>query len=429
MALVSLSAWPRVAVAAFPVLFALAALVGPARSARAQDIYNDVVPGYSMDTCESACSDCNSGGCGGAWIGAEWLLWRLDGSNDLPPLVTDGPLSDGTANAGRLDNPNTRVLFGNNQVGDDWRSGYRIMGGIWLDSCQCWGITGDWFNMCNDSDSYISPQDPTRIVTRPFFNTELGDDDTELVNVPNELSGTAHVSASDDFSGAGIALQKCLWRCCDPCGCGPSSQGYLLGGYRYYRYDSDLIITENLTVLPGTTTPLVPGTTIFVQDAFRTENTFNGGEIGFAGMVQQSCWWVDGLVKIAIGANRRTVTINGTTINNVPGGGTAQFEGGLLTSEATNIGRYSDTSVAVIPEFRLGVGTYVTNNLSVRAGYNVIIWDAVARAGDQLPPDLAVDPRNLPPVQPGGGLDPNFAGIFGSALIAHGFDFGVQLTF
>ena len=133
---------------------------------------------------------------------------------------------------------------------------------------------------------FISGSDPTRIVTRPFFNTETGLPDTQLVNVPGELQGTVEVNASDDFSGGGIGLQHCLWKCCDPCGCGPSSRGYLLGGYRHYKYDSDLVITENLTVLPGTTTPLVPGTTIFLQDAFRTENEFHGGELGFQGFVQ-----------------------------------------------------------------------------------------------------------------------------------------------
>ena len=91
------------------------------------------------------------------------------------------------------------------------------------------------------------------------------------------------------------------------------------------------------------------------------------------------------------------MTIDGTTINTVPNVGSAEFEGGLLTSEATNIGTYADNSLAIIPEFRLGVGTQLTNNVSVRAGYNFIIWNAVARAGSQLPPGLEVDPRNLPP--------------------------------
>ena len=57
----------------------------------------------------------------------------------------------------------------------------------------------------------------------------------------------------------------------------------LLSGYRFYEYDTNLSITENLTVLPHHS-PLVPGTTFLVQDRFRTHNEFNGGEIGLQGI-------------------------------------------------------------------------------------------------------------------------------------------------
>ena len=59
----------------------------------------------------------------------------------------------------------------------------------------------------------------------------------------------------------------------------------------------------------------------------------------------------------------------------------------------------------------------------------MILWGDVARAASHLPPGLAVDPRNLPPVQGGGGPDPAFPGITGSDLVAHGFDFGVDFTY
>jgi hypothetical protein len=179
-------------------------------------------------------------------------------------------------------------------------------------------------------------------------------------------------------------------------------------------------------VLPGTTTPLVPGTTFFVQDEFRTQNVFNGAEIGLQGYRTHRWFWVDGMAKLALGAQRTTVTVDGVTAINVPGGGSAVNEGGLLTSEVTNIGRYRDTDFVVIPEFRLGVGACVSQHVSVRAGYNCIIWGNAARAADHLPPGLAVDPRNLPPVQAGGGPEPEFPGISGSSLVAHGLDASVM---
>jgi hypothetical protein len=219
-----------------------------------------------------------------------------------------------------------------------------------------------------------------------------------------------------------------VWQCCDPCTCN-SKELNLLGGYRFYEYDTNLSITENLLVLPGTQTPLVPGTTFFVQDRFRTHNEFNGGEIGLQGLCKRSCWWVDGMAQVAMGEQHRTVRVSGQTIVDVPGGGTSVDAGGLLTSELTNIGRYDDSDFVVIPEFRLGIGGQITHYCSVRLGYNVIIWNDVARAASHLPPGLQVDPRNLPPVQPGGGPEPEFPGIRGSQLLAHGLDLGILFAF
>ena len=377
----------------------------------------------TCDQCDAYDDAAGHSRCSG-WFGAEYLRWRLDGSNRLPPLVTAGPA--GSPTAGLLNDPDTIILSGDETVGNDWRDGYRINGGFWLDCCHTCGIGADYFDVGSDDYNFTSPQDPSIITGRPFYNAELNEDDLELVSVPNELDGTANVRANDEFQGAGITVNRSLWRCCDPC-CGNSAGVSALGGYRYYKYDSNLTITENLTVLPGTSTPLVPGTTFYVQDRFRTQNQFNGGDLGLQAYKLRQWWWLDGMAKVALGNNRRTVRVSGQTEIDVPGGGTASAAGGLLTSDVTNIGTYIDNDFVVIPEFRLGVGVKVTKCVSVRGGYNCIIWSDVARAGDHLPPGLEVDPRNLPPVQGGGGPEPEFPGITGSQLIAHGFDASVMV--
>jgi hypothetical protein len=358
------------------------------------------------------------------WFGAEWLHWRLDG-NRLPPLVTDGPVTAPPNMVARLDDPATRILSGDEEVNEEWREGYRLFGGVWLDHCRTLGIGGDYFDLSDDDYRFFAGPDPTRVVGRPFFNAELGIEDVEFVSVPSELDGTVTVDSSDDFRGAGITLNQRLCRWCDPCCAQRGSQLSILSGYRWYEYDSDLSITENLTVLPNTTTPLVPGTTIFVEEQFRTENEFHGGEIGLQAVDKHCWWWLDGMAKVAMGRLSRTVVVDGQTIVNVPGGGTAINTGGLLTSQVTNIGRYDDSEFVLIPEFRLGAGARATRHCTVRAGYNVLIWPEVARAASHLPPGLEVDPRNLPPVIAGGGPEPEFPGIRGSELVAHGFDFTV----
>jgi hypothetical protein len=333
-------------------------------------------------------------------------------------------VDDFPGTAAQLGQPTTQIISGNQNVNDDWRNGYRFFGGFWLDCCHTCGIGADYFNVGDDDYDFTSPQDSI-IVGRPFYNSDTEEPDVELVSVPDELDGTAQVKSDDNLQGAGITLNRCLWRCCDPC-TGSGTGVSLLSGYRYYKYDSNLSITERLEVLEDTSTTLVPGTTFFVQDRFRAENEFHGAEMGLQGYKKHCWWWVDGLAKLGMGNQRRTVRINGTTIVAVPDDDTTVDQGGLLTSSVTNIGRYSDSDFVLIPEFRLGVGACVTRCVSVRAGYNVILWSDVARAGSQLPPDLAVDPNNLPPVQ-GGGSEPEFIGIRGSQLVAHGLDASVQI--
>lgn len=392
---------------------------------------NSCEAGFDTGRCEGVGYECcadRGRRIPGFWVGGEYLLWRLDGTA-LPPLVTQSPSTTPQNEAGRLGDPSTTIIGGNEVVGGDWRSGYRLFAGVWLDPCRKWAFSGDYFDLGSDDYNFISSPSASTIVTRPYFNSQTGAQDVEFVSIPNQLDGTARVFAGDDFQGAGLTLQRCVYSSCDPCGCGPSTNIGLLGGYRYYEYDSNLSITENLLVLPGTTQPFVPGTTFLVQDSFIARNQFQGGELGIQGRRIFGHFWWDATAKMAIGSNRRIVTVNGRTVTTVPNGGTDTAAGGLLTSEVTNIGRYTDSSTVVIPDFRLGVGAIVTNHLSVRAGYRVIVWADVARAADHLPPGLAVDPRNIPPVQPGGGPEPIFPGIQGTQLVAHGFDFGVEFTY
>lgn len=182
-------------------------------------------------------------------------------------------------------------------------------------------------------------------------------------------------------------------------------------------------------VLDGTTTPLVPGTSVLVEDKFGARNQFHGGEIGLQGRRQEGFLWIDGLAAIAVGGNIRDVSINGGTTTTVPNAGSTSNPGGLLTSSVTNIGNYSDTKATVIPRFRLGVGCQISPRVSARFGYNVIVWNDAVQAASQLPPELATDPRNLPPVQAGGGPQPANPGMFGTTIVAHGADAGLEVTF
>jgi hypothetical protein len=357
------------------------------------------------------------------WFAAEYLLWKTD-STHLPALVTDSPL--GTSPS--LSSPSTQVLTAQ-KVADSWRSGYRLEMGIWFDECNTLALVGDYFNIGQDDYDYFFPGDSGRNTGRPFFNTLAGSQDVYPISGtyagPIVRDGTVAVTADDEFQGTGLTIEQCVYSVGNNFGDGPGTQVILLGGYRFYGYDSRLAITDTTSITSGTGA----GRFDTRRDVFTANNEFNGGEIGVkARITQQKCWF-DGMFKIALGGHHKTVTINGATVN-ISAGGPAEFsEGGLLTSSDTNIGEYSDSRARLIPEFRLGIGVFLTPQWTFRAGCSAIVWSGVVRAADGLPPNLAVDTRNIPPGAGNGGVSPVFSGLGGSELVATGLDIGFEYNY
>jgi hypothetical protein len=401
-----------------------------------------------QEYCQDECGDCECGGdCADVdpfciageyaagerwWFNAEYLLWKTD-STILPPLATDSAI--GTAPV--VGGPTTKVIAGGIPIANHWRSGYKLELGIWFDDCNELAIVGDYFNIGKDDYDFYFPGDTGRNTGRPFFNTVTGsqfvrpisgtypDPTNPMVNPPIVRDGTIQINADDEFQGTGITIERTIYAVGDISGYGPGTQVVLLGGYRFYGYDSRLAIADSTFVYSGAGA----GTFDSRRDVFTSDNEFNGGEIGArVRFTQYACWW-DGMFKIALGAHRRNVTVDGSTYAVSPNGQIQVSEGGLLTSSLTNIGEYSDTRARLIPVFRLGFGVNLTPNWVVRGGYTAIVWSGVARASGALPPDLEVDPRNIPGGSGGGGVSPYFPGIGGSELVANGLDLGFEFNY
>jgi hypothetical protein len=415
-------------------------------------LHDDGVPAWQADFNEYCSDDCGgsygdclgcdegccSDGCASSsrwWFAAEYLLWKTD-STHLPPLATDSPYRSYPV----LSSSATQVLSAQ-KVADSWRSGYRFEGGAWLDACNSVALVADYFNAGKDDYEYFFPGDSGRSTGRPYFDTENGYQNVEPIagtffdpNDPTDPNddtvreGTISISADDDFQGAGLTLERCLYSVGAPAGFGPGTQVILLGGYRYYGYGSHLSIGSTSTIMDGAG----DGDFISRRDVFTANNVFNGGEIGAkVKFTQQACWW-DGMFRIAIGGHRRTVSINGATVSVPSGGAVDVSDGGLLTADGTNIGTYKDTRARLIPEFRVGVGVFLTPQWVVRAGASAIVWSGVVRAADGLPPNLAVDRRNIPDGGGGpgaGGVSPVFSGLGGSEFVATGLDLGMEYNY
>lgn len=333
--------------------------------------------------CSLGCDPC--GPPGRMWIDAGYWYGTITGQN-VPPLVTTAPVGTARPQAGALGQPGTTVLYPTGKVNDNWRSGFYLNAGIWLDDCQKCGIEGNFFFLGTSRERHVSGSDGSQIITRPFFNSVLNIPDTQLVSFPGILAGSITIDSRSSFIGGGVNMVKNI--CCGPCG-----RFDLLLGYSYLNLEDEINIREDLTSLPGQTN--VPaGTRFIVRDNFRTSNSFNGVNIGFAAERRRGHWYYGARAGVALGNVHQTVDIDGSTTITTPGGTPQTFPGGLLT-QPSNIGHYERDKFAAVPWVGLKLGLQVTPRVRTYIGYDFMYFGNVLRAGDQI--DLRVNPTQIPP--------------------------------
>jgi len=395
-----------------------------------------------------ACDPCNRGNCDGAgafclndccgapqhrfWISGEYLLWWMQGQR-LPALVTTGPapaVIDSTPGqiTGSLGRSDTTVLFGNSTVGGDARSGGRLRAGWWFDDEHTIGIDGSIFALSQQSTNFsaFSPGSPA--LFRPFvnpgfqFNIDTGTfvpipmtEDAEIVAYPGVVAGAVNVSLTSQLWGFDVNLRSNLLTGCF-LGCGYSVDGYI--GYRFLSLDEKLLIAENLTTADGG-----PPISFAVRDQFRTQNTFNGGQIGFETEFRHGRWFLDLNTKVAVGQVHQVVDIVGATAITDSTGAVTSYPGGLL-AQPTNMGSHSRDRLAVVPETGLRLGYQVCESLRLFAGYDYLYVSSVVRPGAEI--DRVVNPTQIPPFGPvTGPARPAFA-FHSSDFHAQGISLGLE---
>jgi hypothetical protein len=317
----------------------------------------------------------------------------------LPPLVTTSVVNDvPQEEAGVLTSPTTRILFGGRQILDNQFDGARLRFGLWLDRCHTWGVGAEFFQIGSESVNYRRTSTGDPILARPFFNTQTGVEDSELVAYPEVLTGTVGVRAESELQGAGFYFRNL--RCCDQgcskwlfCRCPEPycCRTEALFGYRFLELNERVTITEDLVADEGT---------FDIADRYETRNQFNGLDLGWSYRHTRGCWTYDALLKMAIGSTRQTVRISGAQVvtsdlNDPP---VQVFDSGFLTQES-NIGTYRADRFSVVPELNLNVGYQLTDQWRVFLGYTAIYWSNVVRPGEHIDRDLnpqQVEPRDGP---------------------------------
>ncbi|MFO0878953.1 MAG: BBP7 family outer membrane beta-barrel protein [Gemmataceae bacterium] len=363
------------------------------------------------------------------WFIGEYLYWGLSGAK-VPPLLTTSPPGTSVGSAGVIGAPGTRVVYGGSDINDDFRSGFRVRAGVWLDEDQNHGIDVSFFMLEGmGNGATVGAQDGSIISSRPFVDATTGLNNAELVSFPGILNGTASVDAG---SGAFWGVDA-LWRhkiCCghfNLSGC--EDGGYfrvdLLSGFRYFRYDDQVTITEDLTPLNPA---ILPGTRILISDRFKARNAFAGGALGLGTDLQfnRLSIWARG--RVNLGATQREVSIQGQTEVQQPGFAPLVRSGGLLALNS-NIGDYKSSRFTVLPEGDITLGYQVADFCRLLVGYSIIYWPGVAFAGEQIDP--VVNPNLIPSkggAQAVGPARPRFDFQSGD-LFVHGLTAGIAFAY
>ena len=164
--------------------------------------------------CDSFDVNCPCGPQGRMWGSVEYLLWTTRGMN-VPALVTASPLGTPRDAAGVIGDPRTSIVFGGRNINDDFRSGFRIYSGMWLDECQTCGIDTSTFYLepGNDSGAFTCFTN-AMIFARPFLDVNPAStrSNSELVCFPNVTTGGVFVNTTTHLWGTDINARKNL--CC-----------------------------------------------------------------------------------------------------------------------------------------------------------------------------------------------------------------------
>jgi len=365
------------------------------------------------------------------WLRVDYLMWWSNGMR-LPPLVTTSPLGTAVADAGVL--PNATVLYGNQTICNEDRSGFRTTFGVWLDNCHTWGVESDYLELGREAGHYNQYSTGDPILARPFYDVQNIQQNRELVAYSGVTEGTISVDAKDYFLSTGVALiyNLCCNDWCDPC-VDPCNDPYcppllfccrtdLIVGYRYYTYSDYIVIGEDVRI---TEVGPTQNWRFQVEDSFRARNDFHGSEIGLRNKLHRGRWSLEILTKIALGRTRQAVTIDGQTIV-TPAAAAAEIRDGGVLAVRSNEGTYTRDSFTMIPQLGVELGYQFNDNWRARLGYNILYWGYVIHAAEQI--DLNVDPRNIPVVQDPALPFPAFPGKT-SSFWAQGLNVGLEFRF
>lgn len=325
------------------------------------------------------------------WLRAEYLHWKASGV-ELGALATSSLSGTAQTDAGVL--PNAAVLFAEDEVHDNSRSGGRYSLGMWLTPDRTASLEASYLSIDDDDDVFSASSDSLAILARPFFNLSTQQQDARLIAFDGLVEGDLSIGSSTDFDAFELLLRRLRRHSL-------GGQTNLIFGYRTASLDDLVRIEESTTALSG---PII-NTTFDLFDQFSTENEFHGGQIGveYVGALYHG-WSLEFLAKVALGNTTSRASIDGQTTVTAANGDVSTVAGGLLT-QSSNLGDFKEEEFSTLSEFGVAFRRYTSCGLVFSVGYSFLHWSDIARAGDQI--DTTINTTQIPPGTLVGDARPN----------------------
>jgi hypothetical protein len=344
------------------------------------------------------------------WANAEYLVWWLSG-NRVPALVGTLPAAM-AGQAANLPPGAITTVFGDRDLDFGDFSGGRFTAGVWLDKEQYVGLEGSFFFLNRTSLSFNGTSAGDPIVGPLFFDITAGRDSIITPVTPGRATETAHVATSERLWGSELNVKTRL------CYFANSSLD-VLTGFRYMDLRNDLSV--------NTATNFIGNGVRAFSDAFAAKNQFYGGQIGAALDLRGGPWSLGITGKLGIGGVQETVVINGFTTETPIGFPSSTFTGGILT-HPSNIGHFSMTRFAILPEMSFLLGYQVTDNFRLTFGYNFLYLSKAVYPGNAIDSVNPSSIRGLIVTNPSNVVRP-IPITTQSDLWANGLSFGAEVRF
>jgi hypothetical protein len=321
-------------------------------------------------------------GCLDRWYSsAEMLTWWTKSDSVPPLLTTSAPQFFGIPGRG-----DTRAVLAGEFM-NTFGGGGRFTIGRWFGDSQIRAMEARFFFLGRIDSMFTATSDQYPVLARPFYNVNnpVGPF-SQIIASPGLAVGGAVVDFQSSVWGAEANYRRFLFG--NPC-----ARVDALVGYRYLNIKERLSIAESFirTGNPGIGAPAAAG---LVTDVFRTENAFNGGQIGLSATLRHGRWSIDGRATVAFGNLEQTAEIGGAQQIVLPSGAIMNYSGGLLALPGANIGTHTQNVFAVIPEVGVNVGYQLTSRLRVFVGYNFLYLGNALRPSGAI--DLNVDAARIP---------------------------------